>query len=103
MNYYRFEDQRYASLCDEDDWGSTLQVHCREYPVLKTTPKGVWLDVYGIRRFVLASARKQFACPTVELARTSFKARKARQIKIYEKRLADARQALSMAEKGNLL
>jgi hypothetical protein len=99
--YYRFEDKSYSVLCGptEDDYASQLRVHCHQYPVVKTTPKGVWLNVYGDRRFVLNEARKRFACPTVELAHESFKARKKRQIKIYESRIKDARQALVLADR----
>lgn len=51
-----------------------------EIPVLRHTPKGVWLDKYGLKRFVLKAANKRYAYPTKELALASYIIRKQRQI-----------------------
>lgn len=57
--------------------GHALIEHCR---VLRYTPKGVWVDTWGGKKFILASARKRYACPTKDEALESFRARKRRQV-----------------------
>jgi hypothetical protein len=104
--FYRYEDVSYAVLsnAETESWTSQLRVELREYPVLRRTPKGVWIDVgpqcfgYAHPRFVLLSARKRFACASIEEARESFRARKRRQASIYEARARRARQALALLE-----
>jgi len=105
--WYRYEDVAYAVLSNgqDDRWHSRLEVELRTYPVLRRTPKGVWLDIdpcdpFGrfdepTRRFVLTNARRRFACPTLEEAKASFIARKRAQIRIYEARAARAWQAIA--------
>jgi hypothetical protein len=95
--WYRYEDVRYAALFDETGPGR-LAVELRRYPVVRTTPRGVVLDVYGMERFVRAIAKKRFACPTQAEALASFMARKRSQAAICEARARDARQAIAMAE-----
>lgn len=97
--WYRYRAQSYASA-DEDDrvFVSSPRLELDTYPVISHTPKGVWLDEYGTKRFVLASARKRFACPSEPEARASFVARKERQIRILEAQIANAREALRLAE-----
>lgn len=73
------------------------------YPVLKTTAAGVWLDVYGDKRFVLNAARKRYACPTIEEALASYHARKARQIRILRQQLVRAEVAASLKGVGEVL
>ena len=78
------------------------RVRLARCPVLRETPKGVWLMgmQYGLEnpRFVLRSATKRWACPTEEEALTAFMARKRRQIEIHTARLKRAKQALRLAE-----
>lgn len=57
-----------------------------QYPVVKRTPCGAWINVRSKRRFILAGTFKKFACATEEDARVSFFARKARQLKILRAR-----------------
>lgn len=96
--WYRYEDKLYASSVDE--WGGSsgpgrVEVVLRTYPVLKTTPKGAWLDLgFGHKRFCLRECRKHFACATEEEAKESFRRRKQRQISIYQRRIHDAEEAL---------
>ena len=102
--WYRFEDKRYAGPLDEFDnpTPSVMEVHLRKYPVLKLTPKGAWLATcppfLGTKRFVLREATKRFACPTIEEALESFKARKSKQARIHRKIAADADAAATRAE-----
>jgi hypothetical protein len=50
-------------------------------------------------KFVLLTAKKQYACATKEEALTSFLARKERQIKILEANLERAKRALALGKK----
>lgn len=100
MLWYRYEDQRFAAPLDEfeNPIGETrVALALREYPVLRTTPSGVWLDVYGQERFVKAAARKRFACPTKEEALVSFQARKQRQLRILESQVRLVKKAIYMS------
>jgi hypothetical protein len=104
--YYRFEDRREA---DWDPWAEFEQPntsHCVvricELPVLKHTPKGVWVKTnYGWRRgrFILHTSTKRYACATLEEAYQSFLARKERQASIHRTRMLHAEEAAQKAAK----
>lgn len=49
-----------------------------QYPVIKQTPKGVWIRSSGRERFILNTSRKKWAYPTKEGAFASFKIRMQR-------------------------
>jgi hypothetical protein len=96
---YRYEDTEHAAPFNEfgESRGrGTVRVTLSTYRVVSTTPKGAWirLDGWGEKRFVLATARRRFACSTVEEAYESFVARKRRQISIYRARIDRAERAL---------
>lgn len=58
--WYRVYDVQYASSVDEDGTAfgpGRLAIETMRLNVLKTTPKGVWLD-YGGKRFVRLNAKK---------------------------------------------
>lgn len=93
--YYRFYDQTFS--------GGSIELLLRVYPVLRHTPKGVWLDTYTGKKFVLRDAYKQFACPTLEKAMESYIARKKRQIAIYHARLETAERALRIAKLSEVI
>lgn len=100
--WYRVVDGRTASSLDE--WerpcgDSRAYVYTHEHPVIRETPKGVWLDVYGSERFVRRDARKRWACPTKEEAIESFRARKARQAKILRAKLRHVDEVLAMVQR----
>lgn len=65
-----------------------------EYPILKFTPQGAWIDVWGKKKFVLARTFKKFAAKTDEEARKSFFARKHRQLRILEHRIEGIKDAI---------
>lgn len=100
---YRYDARIYASLMREDypqllsDAG-TMRLEPTEYPIIKDTPCGAWVDDYGRKRWVNLEATKKFACRSKDEALASFIARKRRQIEILERQLADARRALKKAE-----
>lgn len=110
--WYRFEDVQYASLVDEFDnpvGTGRLDVVMRQYKVIKLTPKGVWLcEVIGDfmspdQRFVRRTARKRFACPTIEEATESFIARKQRQAKILTSQARRALRAIDIIKKAPIV
>lgn len=89
--YYRYVDHRMI------DRGPFIVLE--RYPVIRETPKGVWLALgFGDRRFVLRTARKRWACPTEDEALESFKARKRRQCRILRAQLKHAATALAQVE-----
>ena len=104
--WYRYEETLWAPSLNE--WEEpvgrgSISIRLQEFPVLKHTPKGVWLfTFFGDKRFVLRDARKRFACPTKEEALESFIARKKRQATIFESRARNARLAIKLAEEGKI-
>lgn len=95
--WYRFEDRTVSAGVDE--WERPLgpprlEVALRKHRFIKATPKGAWISVHGSRRFVLESATKKFACPTIEAAKESFVARKSRQAAILMSRVNRANEAI---------
>lgn len=87
---YRFDDSMYSE--------SSVHLVRRTFPVTKWTKCGAWIDHYGDKKFVLLTARKRFACRTVEEALQCFRARKKRQVYILRWKLARAEAALKLQE-----
>lgn len=103
--WYRYDNYTTASADKHGKILSTqVHIHCTDYRVIKTTPKGVWLGdewlghVTGPKRFVLRDARKRFACPTKKEALESFLARKKRQRSILSAQISDVADAIALAE-----
>lgn len=92
--WYRIDDR------DVEHNGYTREVVLvtREIPVVRHTEKGVWLDDYGLLRFVLKGDGKRFAYPTLEAALDSFKRRKERQVMLLKATLGRAEAALAFAK-----
>lgn len=106
--YYRYEDVQYAAPLDEWDrprGPGELKVELRTYEVDKRTACGVWLvQTFGsfrssIRRFQLDRSHKRFACPTLDLARESFVARKRRQAAIHQAAVDRAERAIKLVSR----
>lgn len=99
--YHRYDDRIYAPSLDQFDnpeGPSVLRIVHTTYPVLKHTPKGVWLDLgFCGKRLVLHASRKRFACASEEAALHSFIERKKRQAAIYRAREEGAKTAISLA------
>jgi hypothetical protein len=101
--WWRAEDRRYA---DYDPWAefeqpnsSHLRIELRPYRVVRHTKHGVWLGgLFQQDRFVLGTATKQFAVPTIELAVADLIARKRRHVEGCEARLRRAQSHLAAAE-----
>lgn len=98
--YYRFEDNRTSSLDWDGEWsGTNYNAALRTFTVLRRTPCGVRLSgPWGSTHFMHDKATRRFACPTVELALESYRARKLCQIGIYEARIQGAKLMLEAAE-----
>jgi len=107
---YRFEEVSYSTIIDAEAeiYGSRLELELRAYFIQKKTPKGFWIEDERVLsfdgsqslRFINNDWNKRFACPTLEEAIESFKARKQRQIRIYEGKISVARVALKLLEQG---
>lgn len=102
--YFRIEDVLVSAGLDEFDHPlgpPRVQLYVRRYPLLKVTPKGAWIDDYGRKRFVLASATKKYACPTLDGAIESFLARKQRQKAILHRQLSNVETAIYQINNPN--
>jgi len=102
---YRYEEIRYSLGIDQYDEplpGYNLKIELSRFRILKRTPKGVWISLYGRiwddKRFVLLTANKKYACITKADAMVSFIARKKKQIQILRGQLKQANEALDLAE-----
>jgi hypothetical protein len=101
-HWYRIEDRRFSVA---DDWGDHAYTDhdaaIRVLIVTKVTPKGVKVKfgTIGTTHFILDSATRKFACPTVALALESYRARKRRQLGIYQARIDGIKKSLLAAEK----
>ena len=105
--FYRFVDVAYASPFDDTGrMPGTVRVELHIFEVARRTAKTVWLVPEGWvgfsgieQRRMLIGARCRYACPTVEDARTSFIARKRRQIRILNGQISRATSALGDIER----
>ena len=89
---------------DTTRWDDRIKIVLRTFSVLSETPRGYWFYSQDCRhhgkKFVLKDAKKRYCYPTKEAAMTSFKRRKLMQIKILNRQLSTAKQALAMANSG---
>lgn len=99
--WYRYREIFYS--IGVDDYGDPIpgigriEIRLEEYPVIKKTPCGAWIETYFERRFVNLNWNKRFAVPTIDEARKSFIARKKREIQLMESRAKTARRSLAVA------
>ena len=101
MEYlYRFRDQLVSNGVGEYDGytGSHVKVLLDRFCIMKRTPKGAWIDIWGEKRFVNLTARKQYACDSPEEARQSYLARKKRQVRILSSQLSSSKSAMALME-----
>lgn len=109
---YRVTHTKYAPSLDQFDNPSGpgrvgLNVH--KYRIIRETPKGIWIDM-GIeyneisreyeptKRFVLLTARKKFANPSLTQAYIDYIMRKERQISILSGKINDIKDGISCAK-----
>ena len=96
------ERERYHRVDAYED-GPNIIIYTTSYPVISKTPCGVWIDnTYYMgshsKRFINNSWKKRWACPTVEEALRSFKARKKCQILKLKSQLQSAEDFLVASE-----
>lgn len=99
--WYRLENYLESAGVNEFDnpvGPPNVRVAVRVFEVEKHTPKGVWLKAFMFRRFVLASAKRRFACPTLDEALESFKKRKAKQLAILKRKQFHVEMAVYLAD-----
>lgn len=106
--YYRYRERTvgdgYTDMTGEYiSTGSHVEVTLEKFPVLKRTPKGVWIlnpfrdnGVHGDRQFIADAWRKRFALPTREEAFRSFVARKAIYIQHLTRKIAETQRAIAL-------
>lgn len=84
-----------------DAWGhglhATMQGTCRQYPVLRFTPKGLWYSDDGTERWVSTNSQIPKVWPSKKLALKSYRLRKVSQVEILKYQLARAEYALRWA------
>lgn len=76
-----------------------IKLHLKEFEIIKATLKGVWINVYGSKKFVNLCANKKYACKTIKEAQESFRKRKLAQIRILSRQLQDSEDALTLVER----
>lgn len=100
--WYRLNDVHTAGPINGDgDFIGPGSVHIgiQRFPVIRHTLKGVWLEFYGKKKFVLTDAKKHFACATYKEARASYRARKVRHRSILKAQLKSVETLLTMLER----
>lgn len=76
----------------------SYQLYLAQVPVLRHTPKGLWLLTPHGPKFTLLDATKQYAKPTPALAYESYLARRRRNVRILKVQLEHAENFLALAE-----
>jgi hypothetical protein len=100
LYYYRIDDQRSRHYDIEADCsvGPTLHsLQLRQYKVLKFTNKGLWIDRYGSKKFILTKARRRFAHATYEEALEAYIKRRRRQASLLYAQLERSLKMLFLA------
>jgi hypothetical protein len=75
---------------------SGLKVYIHSFRVQRETPNGYWINDIIRRKWVSKSGRRRYAWQSIEEATTSFKARKQQQVRILQRHLSLASEALTM-------
>jgi len=103
---YRYQDVSYSIIVDAERelFGSKLDLREERYEIVKRTPKGFWISLWDGAdksdwRFVLRTARKQYAHETPKDALLSLIARKKRQQRILKAQLQQCGEAEQLARK----
>ena len=101
---YRFESYNVPNgidMFDDPIPGHTVVIDYQKHDVIRRTPKGAWISSfshYKGERFVLLTARKQFASNTIKEAKNQFVFRKRKYIQILNSKIDDTEIALIKVE-----
>lgn len=99
---YRYYTQRYSIIVDaerEEFATSDPKLVLMDYPIIKHTKCGFWIDEHGKNKFVRIGAKRQYAHLTKFEALRSLVARKKSYVSHSHKRLQLAKEELSAAER----
>lgn len=109
MILHRYEAR---TSCSVDEWDNVcnrqMHLYHHKYHVVKETPKGWWIytgfwfetsdpSTLPSGKWVGKDHRKQYACPTEELALQSLMARKVAHMRILQSKMDDAQWAYNLA------
>ena len=108
--WYRYQEVHIAPPYDiERDTfcgRGTVKVYLVKFAVTRITPKGIWVAEHmpmahdpRYDKLIVHTWRKKYAHPTEWEAYTAFRARKLKNISIYEARIRSIREALKYAER----
>lgn len=73
-----------------------------QHRVIRRTKCGTWIDVWGKQKFVMDGTRKRFAYPTEPEAKTSFLARKRRQLVLLRSQIEDVEASVLALKEGRI-
>lgn len=91
------ENQTYLYRVEVVHYDLEPQLRMCKFPILRTTPCGNWIDIWGARKFVNHTCRKQWAHRTPKEAHAGFIVRRKRQIEILQAKLLRAQEELLAA------
>jgi hypothetical protein len=74
--------------------GDGIRVGVDVFSVVKETPCGYWIETWDGGRWVARKGKKRFACPTMDEAIDSFRARKHRHLAILRGTIQNIQAAL---------
>lgn len=105
MKLYRVNGRQTTSAPDYGFGASAFplthrKLEVEEYDVVKETPQGKWVNVWGIKKWVSNTSRKRYAHPTVEEAYKAFVYRKKKQMKLLNAELRACKEYLELAEEA---
>ena len=97
--YFRLHEQSYSQIVDADreEYSSYTVVEIEAFPVIRKTPKGVYICGRKNQELILDHWKRKFAHPTWQEALVSYVARKRRQHQIHMARAASAEANLRRA------
>ena len=101
---YRFDSHNVSNgvdMFDDPLPGHTVVINIEKHVVIRRTPKGAWISSfshYKGERFILLTARKQFASNTIKEAKNQFIFRKRKYIQILNSKIDDTEISLRKVE-----
>jgi hypothetical protein len=104
--WFRVTVQHYATVNEHGDVdGHYSNVTVTQFPVLKHTPKGVWLEIpLSAKKFVLREMLhrgRAYAAPTLEQAKQDFIARKQFERNRLESRINRIDREIALVSQGS--
>lgn len=82
---------------DVENWDGTT-LHGQDFKIVRHTPKGFWIDVWGKEKWVNNYSNKRYAYPTKKEALESLIKRRTRYISILKARLKQSEEGIELAK-----